>query len=96
MPKCVRKGGDGRIVPSAGGGKSVCAWFEARRSCTTCEHRCSIEERGEFLGRSAGCGKWELRRLGSWGGARRSSADLSGKASRMAQVQPESKENTDE
>ena len=48
----------------------ACERFEARRSCTTCEHRCSLEERGSRMDSEGCCNFWKLRALSSWGGHR--------------------------
>lgn len=49
----------------------ACGKFDPRKSCTTCEHRCSPDERETLLFMDGGCPKWELRNLTTWGGRRR-------------------------
>lgn len=52
-------------------GADGCDKFDPRRSCTTCEHRCSGEEKSSNMGCPGGCQKWNLRKLTTWGGSRR-------------------------
>lgn len=68
--KCVRPGGDGKIIPQ-GGHNTDCAHFNARKSCTTCEHRCTPDEKTDRIGDDGRCPMWNLRRLESWGGYRK-------------------------
>lgn len=67
---CLAPDGDGKVVP-VGIKDLACAKFKARKSCTTCEYRCSQEEKGELMFAPGGCPKWVLRALSTWGGARR-------------------------
>ena len=67
---CFAPDKDGNVTPVRIKGP-ICERFSARRCCSTCEHRCSQEERDECLGSPNGCQKWELRKLSTWGGPRR-------------------------
>ena len=50
---------------------ALCDRFDPRKSCTTCNFRCGPDERERLVGNGDGCPKWELRKLSTWGGARR-------------------------
>jgi len=67
---CLTKTDDGKVVLSEIKGLS-CEKFDPRKSCTTCEHRCSYEEREKLLFAEGGCNRWALRNLTTWGGPRR-------------------------
>lgn len=67
---CVRPGGDGKVVPKNKGNIN-CPCFDARKSCTTCEHRCSIDEKMARIDESGKCSSWNLRKIESWGGYRK-------------------------
>ena len=49
-----------------------CSRFSPRKTCTTCDRRCSQEEKDERVGPYGGCAMWKLRSLSTWGGRRRS------------------------
>ena len=66
---CLRKTETGETVLTDIKGLA-CEKFIPRRSCTTCEHRCSYEEREGLLFAEGGCQKWQLRNLTTWGGPR--------------------------
>lgn len=70
---CARPGGDGNTLP-AKGRTSECQWFDPRRTCTTCEYRCSTEERSSLRSDSDVCPKWTLRSISKWGGSRKNPA----------------------
>lgn len=75
--KAMCRCADGKVRPVPPEVRAdTCGRFDARRSCTTCGHRCSSEERGERPYDEV-CPKWELRILSSWGGSRRSRKDFS-------------------
>ena len=67
---CLKKKETGEVVLSPIKGLA-CKDFVPRRSCTTCEHRCSYEDREKLLLEEGGCKAWELRNLSTWGGQRR-------------------------
>lgn len=67
---CTRPGGDGNIMPAKEHGGD-CEWFEPRRICTTCEHRCAPDRKETRWADSAFCRHWKLRKLSKWGGSRR-------------------------
>ena len=69
---CVRPGGDGRTMPSKGRTHD-CTCFSPRHNCTTCEYRCSLEERKSLGGDGRMCGRWTIRKISKWGGKRVSS-----------------------
>ena len=50
----------------------TCRLFSPRRTCTSCDHRCSGEERDRLRFANETCPRWKLRELSSWGGDRRS------------------------
>lgn len=84
-PVCVRPGGDGRTLPSTGGESSQCEKFSPRRSCTTCEYRCSPEDKYERVGSGRKCQKWKLRAISTWGGSKYRAARM---RTSEADVQP--------
>lgn len=51
--------------------KRKCKDFKARKTCTTCKFRCDDEEKKLNLANGAGCRKWRLRELSTWGGYRK-------------------------
>jgi len=73
---CVCADGKVRVIParvSAG----TCARFDPRRTCTTCGHGCSQDDKFRRASSSdCVCPDWELRSLSSWGGNRRRPAAL--------------------
>ena len=66
---CFAPNKDGLKIPSKISGLA-CERFDARRSCTTCEHRCPPDVRETSGSEPDGCPRWELRRLSTWGGYR--------------------------
>ena len=60
---CLAKGSDLATT--------MCDRFDPRRSCTTCDFRCDSEEKERLFGSGEACPKWKLRKLSTWGGARR-------------------------
>lgn len=69
-PMCLTEIDGGKVVLSDIKGLA-CEKFSPRKSCTTCEHRCSYEDREKLLLADGGCNRWALRNLSTWGGARR-------------------------
>ena len=67
---CLTKKDDGTIVLSEIKGLA-CEKFSPRKSCTTCGHRCSYEDREKLLFAEDGCNRWKLRDITTWGGSRR-------------------------
>lgn len=65
---CTRPGGDGRTMSSRGGA-SECASFNPRVNCSTCERRCPADEKSGLIVKGRKCPKWQLRRIGKWGGS---------------------------
>lgn len=70
MPICASPERDGRTIPSRGGDSVVCEHFSPRISCTTCEYRCSPEEKYFLITNKSKCPKWKLRSLSTWGGSK--------------------------
>lgn len=73
LSKCWYPFDDGlsRFIDVKPGGASTCRKFDPRRSCTTCEHRCSAEDKARNMSAEGGCPSWQLRKLSTWGGSRR-------------------------
>ena len=49
----------------------TCRLFSPRKTCTSCEHRCSGSDKDALMSTGEACPRWELRKLSSWGGNRR-------------------------
>lgn len=71
---CLRQDETGATVYETPQGADGCGMFQPRRNCSTCEYRCPADEKERLLSRPGGCGRWELRRLTTWGGCRRFSS----------------------
>lgn len=65
---CADPSGDGNTMPVKDGGS--CNRFVPRKNCTTCERRCSREEKASKQDEFGSCGEWTLRALSTWGGRR--------------------------
>ena len=66
---CVLPGGDGRVRDQRDR-LPPCDSFIPRQSCTTCDRRCSDDEKDERILSPQGCMDWTLRKLTTWGGTR--------------------------
>lgn len=66
---CISPDRDGTTIPAKS--RSVCEQFEPRRNCSTCEFRCSQDDRESSGGRFGECYRWKLRSLSTWGGVRK-------------------------
>lgn len=68
---CLHPERNWTTIEVKGGG--TCEFFDPRRNCTTCAHRCTQEERQKNMDLEGNCSMWNLRQLGRWGGFRRRS-----------------------
>lgn len=72
IPLCLTVDDCGRVTPvKIGRMADGCSRFDPRKSCTTCEFRCSSDEKELNLESTEGCPKWKLKDLSTWGGNRR-------------------------
>lgn len=76
-PVCAKPGRDGNTMPSSGGPSTMCEDFRPRMICTTCEYRCSPDEKSFLVTSKSKCSKWKLRELSTWGGSRYRGARIS-------------------